>query len=64
MVEYVLSKMLEKKKKKKEKKTTPLVGLEPTTFELEVQCASPLRHRGWLRLAPENLNLYFNIPFI
>ena len=44
MVEYVLSKMLEKKKKGK--KTTPLVGLEPTTFELEVQCASPLRHRG------------------
>ena len=45
MVEYVLSKMLGKKKKKG-KKTTPLVGLEPTTFELEVQCASPLRHRG------------------
>ena len=44
MVEYALSKMLEKKKKRK--KTTPLVGLEPTTFELEVQCASPLRHRG------------------
>ena len=63
MVEYVLSKMLEKKKKKR-KKTTPLVGLEPTTFELEVQCASPLRHRGWLAIAVENLNLYFNIPFI
>ena len=26
--------------------TPPLVGLEPTTFELEVQHASPLRHRG------------------
>ena len=24
----------------------PPVGLEPTTFELEVQCASPLRHGG------------------
>ena len=27
----------------KKKKTSP-VGLEPTTFELEVQCANPLRH--------------------
>ena len=27
----------------REKKTSP-VGLEPTTFELEVQCANPLRH--------------------
>ena len=27
-------------------KKTPPVGLEPTTFELEVQCADPLRHRG------------------
>ena len=44
MVEYVLRKKLEKKKEKE--KTSPLVGLEPTTFELEVQCASPLRHRG------------------
>ena len=26
--------------------TPPLVGLEPTTFELEVQHASPLRHWG------------------
>ena len=32
--------------KAKQKKNTPLVGLEPTTFELEVQCANPLRHRG------------------
>ena len=23
------------------------MGVEPTTFELEVQRASPLRHRGW-----------------
>ena len=28
------------------KKETPPVGLEPTTFELEVQNASPLRHGG------------------
>ena len=28
---------------RKKKKTSP-VGLEPTTFELEVQCANPLRH--------------------
>ena len=27
-------------------KKSPLVGVEPTTFELEVQRASPLRHRG------------------
>ena len=52
------------RKKKKGKKTTPLVGLEPTTFELEVQCASPLRHRGWLRKPSENLTLYFIFPFI
>ena len=35
-----------KKEKGGEKKIPPLVGLEPTTFELEVQHASPLRHRG------------------
>ena len=35
-----------KKNKKNKKINTPLVGLEPTTFELEVQCANPLRHRG------------------
>ena len=35
-------------KEKKKKKKPPLVGLEPTTFELEVQCANPLRHRGIL----------------
>ena len=27
-------------------KVPPPVGLEPTTFELEVQHASPLRHGG------------------
>ncbi len=26
------------------KKISSQVGLEPTTFELEVQCANPLRH--------------------
>ena len=30
----------------KAKKNAPPVGLEPTTFELEVQHASPLRHGG------------------
>ena len=35
-----------RKEKKGKKKLTPLVGLEPTTFELEVQHANPLRHRG------------------
>ena len=28
-------------------KISPPVGLEPTTFELEVQHASPLRHGGF-----------------
>ena len=31
-------------KHEKKRKETPPVGLEPTTFELEVQRASPLRH--------------------
>ena len=31
---------------KKEDDKTPLMGFEPTTFELEVQRASPLRHSG------------------
>lgn len=30
---------------KGKKKKASRVGLEPTTFELEVQCANPLRHR-------------------
>ena len=38
-------------------KWTPPVGLEPTTFELEVQHASPLRHGGYL-LFVEELLLY------
>ena len=36
-------------------KRTPPVGLEPTTFELEVQHASPLRHGGYLLLVEELL---------
>ena len=36
------------------KRTHP-VGLEPTTFELEVQHASPLRHVGCLLLVEELL---------
>ena len=36
-------------------KRTPPVGLEPTTFELEVQHASPLRHGGCLLLVEELL---------
>ena len=35
-------------KKKRKKRRAPPVGLEPTTFELEVQCANPLRHGGYL----------------
>ena len=31
----------------KKRKIPPPVGLEPTTFELEVQHASPLRHGGF-----------------
>ena len=26
------------------------MGLEPTTFELEVQCANPLRHRDLIEV--------------
>ena len=29
------------------RRASPPVGLEPTTFELEVQHASPLRHGGY-----------------
>ena len=36
-------------------KSTPPVGLEPTTFELEVRHASPLRHGGYLVLVEELL---------
>ena len=33
---------------REKEKTPPPVGLEPTTFELEVQHASPLRHGGFM----------------
>ena len=33
-----------------ELKKSSLVGLEPTTFELEIQCANPLRHRDLMLL--------------
>ena len=39
------------------------MGLEPTTFELEVQHASPLRHGGF---RCEGLSFYYNyfiLPF-
>ena len=32
-------------KGKKKEKHSSRAGLEPATFELEVQCANPLRHR-------------------
>ena len=39
----------------KAKKNTPPVGFEPTTFELEVQHANPLRHGGYPLLVEEVL---------
>ena len=36
---------------KKEDEKTPTVGVEPTTFGLEVQRASPLRHAGLMQQA-------------
>ena len=42
-VRYLFNRMMVKKKKKK--KHSSRAGLEPATFELEVQCANPLRHR-------------------
>ena len=38
------------------------MGLEPTTFELEVQRANPLRHGG-LVLVFWELKLYFEYPY-
>ena len=35
-------------------KIPPPVGLEPTTFELEVQYASPLRHGGFTFIVRNN----------
>ena len=34
------------------------MGLEPTTFELEVQHASPLRHGGFTKDQVINLNVF------
>ena len=39
------------------------MGLEPTTFELEVQHASPLRHGGFTKYTVINLNLISAISF-
>ena len=39
------------------------MGLEPTTFELEVQHASPLRHGGFTKYPVINLNLISAISF-
>ena len=39
------------------------MGLEPTTFELEVQHASPLRHGGFTKYPVINLNLVSAISF-
>ena len=41
----VCSLLVAKVGEKKEKENTSRAGLEPATFELEVQCANPLRHR-------------------
>ena len=45
---------------------TPPVGLEPTTFELEVQHASPLRHGGLTSTTSKTTPLLFctNAPVI
>ena len=41
-----MEEIIPNKTKKLEKHYPPPVGLEPTTFELEVRHASPLRHGG------------------
>ena len=41
---------------------TPQMGLEPTTFELEVQRANPLRHGG-LILGLVSLSYILSIPY-
>ena len=45
---------------KKEDEKTPTVGVEPTTFGLEVQRASPLRHAGLFH-SVKNHNVIKNI---
>ena len=47
------------KRKKKFKNIPPPVGLEPTTFELEVQHASPLRHGGVMNWFAQNFQCCF-----
>ena len=42
----IMEEIIPNKTKKLEKRYPPPVGLEPTTFELEVRHASPLRHGG------------------
>ncbi len=39
------------------------MGLEPTTFELEVQRANPLRHGGLVQ-GSGNLSYILSIPYI
>ena len=43
-------------------RNTPPMGLEPTTFELEVQRANPLRHGG-LILVFGSLSYILSIPY-
>ena len=40
------------------------MGLEPTTFELEVQHANPLRHRGLDMDMGRKHVLYLNVLFV
>ena len=49
---YTRAWMEETEKKKKKKRKSSRAGLEPATFELEVQCANPLRHRDIRLLHP------------
>ena len=42
----------------KKEKIPPPVGLEPKTFQLEVQHASPLRHRGFMSREQGNFSGY------
>ena len=47
--------------KQKYKKIPPPVGLEPTTFELEVQHANPLRHGGGTHVISNFKISYLNV---
>ena len=46
----------------KKRRIPPPVGLEPTTFELEVQHACPLRHGG-LMSRKQNISVFIFINF-